>query len=58
MDIYEIDQLSIAMWREHFYRPLQCGLFSAILQLIEKDRNGEMINSILLNKVRIFDSKI
>lgn len=46
-------QLALVQWKEHFYRHVQSKhkLTSAVLKLIEKQRNGETIESDLVKKV-------
>lgn len=46
-------QLALVQWKAHFYKHVQekHKLTSAVLKLIEKQRNGETIESDLVKKV-------
>ena len=48
-DIYEIYALAMVTWRDHLFKKLQTHLTTSVLNLIEKDRNHEMINSSLVS---------
>lgn len=46
-------QLALVQWKDHFYKHVQSEqkLTSAVLKLIEKQRQGETIESDLVKKV-------
>ena len=48
---YATQQLSLVIWRDHLFTPLKARLTKALLQLIEKERNGEQIEHSLVKGV-------
>lgn len=41
-------QLSLVIWRDHFFSALKNRLTNGLLSLIEKERNGEQIDTTLV----------
>ncbi|KIK65002.1 hypothetical protein GYMLUDRAFT_39413 [Collybiopsis luxurians FD-317 M1] len=53
-DVYPVYTLALSQWRQHFFMPIQkeaAKLAGALLCLIERHRNGEVIDQGLVKKV-------
>jgi len=49
--VYEVYTLSLVIWKEDLYKPLKNRITSAVLALIEKERNGEQIDTSLMKGI-------
>jgi cullin 1 len=50
-EVYDIFTLSLVIWRDHMFSAQKGRLINALLALIEKERNGEQINTHLVSTV-------
>eukprot|EP01132_Coremiostelium_polycephalum_P000969 gene969-1234_t len=50
-EVYEIYILSLVIWRDYLFTPLKSRLTSALLDIIENERNGYQINTHLIKGV-------
>lgn len=50
-EVYEVYTLSLVIWCRYLFKPLKTRLTNSLLALIEKERNGEQIDSSLVQGV-------
>ncbi|KAJ3396726.1 hypothetical protein HDU92_002092 [Lobulomyces angularis] len=50
-DVYDIYTLTLVSWRDNFFLHAQSKVMNAILSLVERQRNGETINTTLIKHV-------
>jgi len=48
---FPLPQLSLVIWRDHMFHAQKGRLINSLLGLIEKERNGEQVNTHLLGTV-------
>jgi cullin 1 len=56
-NVYEVYNLSVLIWKEVIFDTIHHNITSAILKLIENERNGEMIVGALISGVVLSYSK-
>jgi cullin 1 len=47
-EVYEVNILGLVVWRDHLFREVKGRLTKALLDQLERDRNGEQINAQLV----------
>lgn len=47
-EVYEVNILGLVVWRDHLFREVKARLTKALLDQIERERNGEQINNQLV----------
>jgi len=50
-EVYEVYTLALVIWRDNMFQPIQERLKEALLSLIESERNGDQINTSLVQGV-------
>jgi len=50
-DVHEVYKLTLVIWRESLFLPLQTQIFEGVMGLIERERNGEKVNTQLIRNI-------
>lgn len=50
-EAYTVDQVAIDNWREHMFNHLNEKVSNAAIELLERNRNGEIINTYAIKDV-------
>eukprot|EP00040_Diaphanoeca_grandis_P032782 m.199442 g.199442 ORF g.199442 m.199442 type:complete len:776 (-) comp32734_c0_seq1:2185-4512(-) len=50
-DVFEVYKLTLVIWRESLFIPLQTQIFEGVMGLIERERNGEKVNTQLIRNI-------
>lgn len=50
-DVYEVYTLAMVVWRDHFFSALKTRLTAAVLSVVERERNGDAVDTVLVATV-------
>lgn len=50
-DAYTVEQTAFEIWREHIFKPLNEKVSNAAIEMLERNRNGEIINTCAIKDV-------